>query len=206
MNKDTSTNLKWVIPAIIIVSVLVLAIALKHDELPYKLSSQEMLSEALNAENMVDKESLQKYVSGKFIFIDLRQPLEYNLSHPQDAINIPAEKILNEEFLHSIKDIEKEGNTIILYSSTPQKASGAWMLLKQTGVNNVRFFNGTFEQLISKEPVANSVYNEIPVIDTAILNKNIVTDKLSAPQQTNTQQKTVIPQRVKPAAESGGGC
>ncbi|HLN52797.1 MAG TPA: rhodanese-like domain-containing protein [Lentimicrobium sp.] len=205
MNKVTSTNLKWVIPTIIIVAVLVLAIALNHNDLPYELSGDEILKEARNPENMVDKSTLGQYAPGKTVFIDLRQPLDYNLSHAENAINIPAEKILTEDYLNSIKDIENEGNTIVLYCNTPQKASGAWMLLKQVGIENIRYFNGTFEQLMAKEAIADSKLNETPVIDTTKLNKK-GTGQPSALTKSDIKPKTVVPQRMQPAAESGGGC
>ena len=206
MKKDTSNNLKWVIPAIIIVCIMVIAIALNHDELPYKLSSEEMLKEVNNPENALDNSTLIKYTQGKSVFIDLRQPLEYNLNHAGSAINIPAEKILNEDYLNTIKDLRSEGNAIVLYSNTPQKASGAWILLKQIGIDNIRYFNGTYDQLVAKEQIANSLLNEVPVIDTSLLKKNNTVKSIAASKAVSNQPKKVIPQKAAPSVSSGGGC
>lgn len=204
MQKDTSNNLKWVLPTILIVSILVIVIALRSSKLPYELSSEQMLSETLKQDNKLDKNTLSSVTNS--LLIDLRQPLEYNLGHVKNAINIPAEKIFGDEYLRILNEMDAKGNVIILYCNTPQKASGAWMMLKQIGIKNVRYFNGTFEQLVSNDELANSKYNESPAIDTALLKSITSTVNSSTENKPTKQPVLLVPQRKAPASPTGGGC
>jgi hypothetical protein len=108
------------------------------------------------------------------------------------------------------QDIEKAGQTAVLYGETQQQANGPWLMLRQTGFKNVLLFTGNYAQL----DIANSdsttrllpQLSETPLIDTAALKA------ISSPSETGkdaaqpakTEKKTVAP--VKKAASSGGGC
>lgn len=204
MEKNKLKKVLWGLTALIIIAVVVTAIAIYQAKLPYKLTVKQTLAELNNKENVVDAASLQQIKQAeKTIFIDLRNPIEYNFSHYSEAINIPAEKILMEENMETIQEMQDNGNTIVLYADVPQKAAGTWMLLKQIGIDKVKLFSGTFDQLMSEQLLPVNLYNEIPVIDTTALQKK------NEPANTNTPKiavpkKAVSPVRVEP--QTGGGC
>lgn len=205
MDKKNQNLLIWAVIAIVVVLTGVTAIVMHHSDIPYKLTAEQTLSEITKTDNMPGIAEIGALKSNqKVAFIDVRNPLDYNLNHIEGAINIPAEKILNDDFVESINELETEGNIIILYGTTPGQAAGPWMLLKQIGITNVRMFNGSYDQLSAAKESSVAIYNEVPVIDTALLKKDVI--KQESPVKAASKPKPVIPQRVEPAAESGGGC
>lgn len=204
MEKNKLKKVLWGLAALIMIAIVVTGIAIYQAKLPYKLTVEQTLTELNNKDNVVDAASLQLIKQAeKTIFIDLRNPIEYNFSHYQEAINIPAEKILIEENMEVIQEIQDNGNTIVLYADVPQKAAGTWMLLKQIGIDKVKMFSGTYDQLMSEQLLPVNLFNEIPVIDTAALQKK------NEPANTNTPKiavpkKAVSPMRAEP--QTGGGC
>lgn len=204
MEKLKSNTLLWGVGALILIAILIIGIAVNQNNLPYKLTARQTLDEMTNKDNSVDQTSLQQLKRGKkTVFIDLRNPLDYNFKHYTEAINIPAEKILNEDYVEQLEEMEENGNTFILYADIPQRVAGPWMLLKQIGIENVMMYSGTFEQLMADQAVPNSVYNELPLIDTSALSNKKELVKAVAPKAA-TPKKAIIPVRAEPA--SGGGC
>lgn len=211
MEKSTLKKLVWGIPAAIITIAIIVTVALYTPDIPYKLTAEQTLNELSNKDNFINQGAIgQLKNNGKVVFIDVRNQKEYNFRHFSEAINIPAEKILNENYLESITQIEKEGNSIVIYGTVPNQAAGPWMLLKQTGITSVRMFDGTFEQLMGAQQLPLTISNEAPLIDTSALNKKqeiakVEVSKAKAPK-TGAPKKAVIPTRVEPVPESGGGC
>lgn len=206
MEKKKTQLLSYGIASLVVAVIIITAIAINHSDLPYKLTPQEALDQLKNKDNFIDPMVTFDKAAPKTVFIDVRNPHDYAFNHLENAINIPAERILQEDYLENIREIEENDNTIILYGSVPQQVAGPWMLLKQVGISNLKMYAGTFDQLMSNEPVAASIYNEIPVIDTTALSKKVEPAlKVSAPKAP-APKKEVVPLRVEPAPESGGGC
>lgn len=206
MEKKKSHLLGYAIASVALAIIILTAIAINHTDLPYKLTPQQALDQLKIKDNFIDPMATLNKEAPKTVFIDVRNPHDYTFNHLKDAINIPAEKILQEDFLENIREIEENGNTIIMYGAVPQQVAGPWMLLKQVGINNLKMYAGTFEQLMSNEPVTMNIYNEIPVIDTTALSKKVEpVSKVTAPKAP-APKKEVVPLRVEPAPESGGGC
>lgn len=207
MEKKKSHLVAYGIVSVVLAIVIIIAIALYRADIPYKLTPQEALEQLKNNDNFIDPIAGINKDAPKTIFIDVRSPHDYSFNHFKDAINIPAEKILQDDYLENIRDIEAEGNTIVLYGNVPHQAAGPWMLLKQIGVNNIKMYAGTFEQLMSNEKVVVNTFNEVPVIDTAALKKNTVASpEKSATSKAPAPKKEVVPLKVQPAPERGGGC
>jgi rhodanese-related sulfurtransferase len=211
MEKSTLNKLMWGIPAVILTIAIITTIALYTPHIPYELSVEQTLNELSNKGNYVDHEAIDQLKNtGKVVFIDVRNQKEYNFRHFSEAINIPAEKILSEEYLGSIQQMEEDGNSIVIYGSVPKQAAGPWMLLKQTGVKSVKMFNGTFEQLMGNHSSPLTIKNEVPLIDTAAINEigefAKVDEASDGSFKPNAPIKIVMPKRVEPGTVSGGGC
>lgn len=205
MEKIKCSMLGYGIAAGVVAIVIIIAIALNKTDLPYKLTAQQALEELKNKDNSIDPSSNTLKVDAKTVFIDVRNSLDYEFKHFDQAVNVPAEKILTGDYLESIREMEENGSTIVLYGAVPQQVAGPWLLLKQVGITKVKMYNGSFEQLISETPLPVAVYNEVPVIDTALLTKTEEPVKSSAPV-SKAPKKEVVPVKVQPKAESGGGC
>lgn len=199
---------------IAIVIVLIIGIVtIRRPDIKYTLTPAESLA-LLNEPGLVvtpdQAASLLKDSAGKTIFIDVRNSIAFERGHVKNALNIPVRELFSKSSKTALRDIEKAGQTAVLYGETQQQANGPWLMLRQTGFKNVLLFTGSFAQL----DITNSdsltrllpQLSETPLIDTAALKA------ISAPaavgkeavQPSKTQKKKVAP--VKKEASSGGGC
>jgi len=167
MEKIKSNILGYGVAAFVVVMIVIIAIIINRSEIPYTLSADQALQEMANKANYIEPSSLPELKDA--IFIDVRNPQEYDLSHHDGAINIPAEKMFLEENVDAVRELNSQGKPIVLYGAVPRQTAGLWLLLKQTGIDNVKMFNGTFDQLTSGKTEALGIYNEVPVIDTTAL-------------------------------------
>lgn len=141
----------------LITSILVLAIVIvgvfgllkidfsseNYKKLPADIHSQLLKKEYLvNVEELNINDSITDY-----IFVDLRSKFDFEKEHFNNAINIFAPTILEKEHLSLFKKIEKDGKTIILYSTSPQKTISTWYVLTKLGIENLKILNAniTFE-------------------------------------------------------------
>ncbi|HEX5743693.1 MAG TPA: rhodanese-like domain-containing protein [Flavobacteriaceae bacterium] len=141
----------------LITSILVLAIVIvgvfgllkidfsseNYKKLPADIHSQLLKKEYLvNVEELNINDSITAY-----IFVDLRSKFDFEKEHFNNAINIFAPTILEKEHLSLFKKIEKDGKTIILYSTSPQKTISTWYVLTKLGIENLKILNAniTFE-------------------------------------------------------------
>jgi rhodanese-related sulfurtransferase len=213
MDELNKTN-RLTITVIIIVLVIVTGlITFRRPDVKYNLTPTESLALLNDPALVITPEqaiALLKDSAGKAVFIDVRNSISFDRGHIKNAINIPVRELFSKKNKTTFRDIEKAGQTIVLYGETEQQANGPWMMLRQTGFKNVLLYTGSFAQL----DVANSdsitrllpQLSETPLIDTAAL-KLISSPAIAgkdAVKPTKTEKKTVAP--VKKAASSGGGC
>jgi len=65
--------------------------------------------------------------------IDVRSPYEYEQYSLPNAVNIPLDLLLKEE---NLKDLQKKGKELILFSNAAILSDQAWVLLNQKGYSN----------------------------------------------------------------------
>ncbi|MCF6167750.1 rhodanese-like domain-containing protein [Lutibacter sp.] len=70
--------------------------------------------------------------------IDIRSPYEYDKGYIKNAVNIYVPDLLESEQLSYIKQLDKENKIIVLYGKNPEEANGAWLLLTQLGLKNIK--------------------------------------------------------------------
>jgi rhodanese-related sulfurtransferase len=196
--------------------VLVISIGLvtlRRPDIKYSLTPAESLALLNDTALVISPEqttALFQDSSGKTIFIDVRNSIAFDRGHIKNAVNIPVRELFTKKNMSAFRDIEKAGQTAVLYGETQQQANGPWFMLRQTGFKNVLLFTGNYAQL----DIANSdsttrlmpQLSETPLFDTAAL-KAIsapVSNGEGAAQPAKSEKKTVAP--VKKAASSVGGC
>lgn len=81
----------------------------------------------------------------KGVWIDVRTPEEYKEGHLKDAVNIPADQIVER-----IKSVSPDKSAPVnLYCRSGRRAEAALQALKQAGYTNVTNHGG-YQNLISK--------------------------------------------------------
>ena len=202
--------------ALIIVVIIVAAVVIRNaGQVEYNGNLNNALVQLSNDKGEIAPAALKQMLHDKsktVVPVDIRSEIEYSRGTVEGAVNIPAYDLLGKRSLKFFTRLSRENGIAVLFSTTQSDANGAYMLLKQVGIENVSILQGGFE-LYSKMPLADSVLNaKIPVwaneicrIDTAAM-KAPKADKAGAAgaQKQDKPKQTVTP--VKKEASAGGGC
>lgn len=127
--------------------VVVMAIGLVFASLKtskkYKFSKsaitlhQELVSGSHLMDPATALELMQKN-DEKYIFIDIRNPREYDNFHIEGAINIPMQTVLDDEYIPYLKN----SKTKVLYSNENLEADQVRLLLTQYGYDKLMVLQG----------------------------------------------------------------
>jgi rhodanese-related sulfurtransferase len=213
MDELNKTNRLTIAVIGIVLVIIIGLVTLRRPDIKYSLTPEESIALLNDPALIITPEqasALLKDSAGKTVFIDVRNSIAFDRGHVKNAVNIPVRELFAKKSKATFRDIEKAGQTAVLYGETQQQANGPWLMLRQTGFKNVLLFTGTYAQL----DIANAdslirllpQISEIPLIDTAAL-KAISSPTSSGKEiakPAKTEKKTVAP--VKKAASSGGGC
>ena len=110
----------------------------------FKKTAYEMLDMVTADKHKIPfNQASQLIADPNTIFVDIRTPKEYDGFHIQNAINIPYERLLDDEFTNLFKNNQVK----ILYGNTSVNANAAWMILTQFGYENLYVLNSSIEDL-----------------------------------------------------------
>ncbi len=211
MDELNKTNRLTIIVVAFVLVIVVGLITFRRPDVKYVLTPAESLALLSNPELAITPEQaniLLKDTAGKTVFIDVRNSMAFNRNHVKNAINIPVRELFSSKSKKTLREIEKSGQTVILYGETQQQANGPWLMLRQTGFKNVLLFTGIFAQIdIAHEDSLTRLLpqiSETPLIDTVAL--KLVSSPATAAkvEPVKPLKKVVVP--VKKAVSSGGGC
>lgn len=213
MEELNKTNRLTIAVIGIVLVIIIGLVTLRRPDIKYSLTPAESLAILNNPALVITPEqasALLKDSAGKTVFIDVRNSIAFDRGHLKNAVNIPVRELFAEKSKSTFHDIEKAGQTAVLYGETQQQANGPWMMLRQTGFKNVLLFTGNYSQL--NIAAADSLTKLLPqlsetsLIDTAALKaiSTPVAGGKDAAKPVKTEKKKVAP--AKKAASSGGGC
>ncbi|MCD6200575.1 MAG: hypothetical protein J7K46_02070 [Bacteroidales bacterium] len=170
----------------------------------YKLTPQEMLTEAMAKKDVLTPDNIRDIIKkGEplLVLVDLRPPKDYIIGHIDDAVNIPLPDLLEKKYVSFLHQKDKE---VVLYADDEVKACAPWMLLKQLGYQHVKVMLGGYNYYITgkKMPpvVAGKCFDEYPKYDYASYFK----ENIRISQPPKVASKLVVPKRKKVATPSGG--
>jgi rhodanese-related sulfurtransferase len=213
MDELNKTNRLTIAVIGIVLVIIIGLVTLRRPDIKYSLTPAEslaLLNDPASVITPVQATALMKDSSGKTVFIDVRNSIAFDRGHIKNAVNIQVRELFAKKSKATFLDLEKAGQTAVLYGETQQQANGPWLILRQTGFKNVLLFTGNYVQL----DIANSdsltrllpQLSETPLIDTAALKAISAPAKTGkdAAQPVKSEKKKVTP--VKKEASSGGGC
>jgi len=207
LNRTDRLTIATVIFAIILVIGL---ITLKKPEIPYSLTVDEMAGVVISSTETITPGEVIAIVeqgNDNFLLVDVRNPVDYQKSHIRQSVNIPIHEILEKQNLKTFSDHAEGNKTVILYGQDQLQANGAWMVLKQTGFDNVRVLLGGFEyydQTSTGMPgSATSAYMaEKPVADYKAILESL--GSTTASSETKAPEPVKIIKKEKKSAAEGG--
>jgi rhodanese-related sulfurtransferase len=204
LNKTTRLTIAVVAIALVFVIGLV---TFQKPEVEYTLTPEVALSRLSDVTLIVDASKAREIIQrndANIFFIDIRNAISFDRSHIEKAINIPLREILDRSSLKLLRSLKEKGKTVIIYGETPQQASGAWMMLQQTGFLEVKMLNVNYTALNTNNDYASSLTTENPMIDIDALKKSTVSTTEGEVKKQTVVKKTVVPAKVE--TTSGGGC
>ncbi len=110
----------------------------------FKLAASEMLKKVVEENQFISLDQAKKFSSEKtkgIRFVDIRSPDEFVTYHLPGAINIPYERLLDEEFRSFFENEDKK----ILHGKNVSHANASWMLLTQYGYKNFSVLEGSVQ-------------------------------------------------------------
>lgn len=168
-----------------------------------KITSSELMTVMENFEQVTSKMAKAFNAdTGNFVFVDLRSPYDFEISHIPNAINIPTSFFLDDSNIHLFKEYSKTNQTVILYGQTERESISPWMLLQELGYSNTKVLLGGYNCFLNGNPscIAEMARYNYSKISTAGRNGEVL--KVEQPVPV----KKVIPIQKKKKAAAEGGC
>ncbi len=110
-------------------------------------------SELIKANHFISPEEAKALLSNQddnYIFVDIRNPRDFDNFHIDGSVNVPLQRVLDDEFVPYFNNNKKK----ILYSAENIKSNEIWLLLTQYGYDNLLVLQGGAnywkEHMISK--------------------------------------------------------
>lgn len=191
------------------------------------VTPEKLILESNSNERLIQPDELAKIIMGEdpsYVLVDLRDSVQFKKFSLPNALNIAADKILDEEYQPIL---QSEDYNVVLFSNGTILSDQVWMILRRAGYENIKVLNGglnQFYQLFLNPPKpletdsqdlfdeynfrkAVGAYFGIPNPDAMAPANDVKT--LNAPSTpakpaVKTPAKVVVPKKV----ESGGseGC
>lgn len=212
MKELTRTRRLTVASILFVVLIGVGLITLNKPEFEYQVSPEVMLEELYNLDNeMTPDEAMEilAYGDSAYVFVDVRNPNEYQRGFLGDAINIPVSDILDEGSLDFYRFMAEDSVTIVFYGKDQRAANAPWMLLKQLGFTNMKVLLGGYDYLADENldyydmPEIPKYFVEEPAMDFGAFMEDIGSIPL---EQASQEPKEIVPIKRKKKTISEGGC
>lgn len=189
--------------------ILIILIAVLSYERPkhlYKVNSAATLEKIITADYFV---SLDEIENPNYILVDVRDQIEYEKGHLENAINITTTEILSDENTDILNEIVEKEKVALLYGKNPNEVNGAFLMLTKLGYTNVKILSVensySDNQLITK-----NVAIEKPIADIkAFIDESVKKAQKDAKAKVVVRKppkKKVITVKKKKKAPAEGGC
>jgi len=105
----------------------------------FERSAREMLEKVTTESKQLSlKEASELVNSDNIVFIDIRTPKEFDGFHIQNAVNIPYDRLLDDDYIDFFSDDQKK----VIYGTTSVAANAVWLILTQYGYDNLFALDG----------------------------------------------------------------
>lgn len=179
------------------------------------ISPEKLLSNAISPERYISTDELAHKIINQdpsFLLIDVRDEESYSKYSLPNAINIPLEKLLEED---SESYLNQDEYDVILFSNDNFYADQAWLLCARLDYKNLRVLNGGmntwFNTVINPlKPNENEAATEFELYSfrkAASMHFGVVyPDQVKKVQPEKVTPKKVITIKKKKKAPAEGGC
>lgn len=119
------------------------------------VTPQKLMLEAVNNNRFIQPDELAKAIVGQdpsYYLVDLRDAKQFEKFTLPNAVNIPAQKILDE---NNKTNFNSDAYKVVLFANGTVLPDQVWMVMRRAGVKNVKVLNGglnRFYQLYLNPP------------------------------------------------------
>lgn len=214
--KELNRTRRLIIATILFVVIIMVGfLTFKSPDFEYAISPVVLIEELNKPNKTMTPDEAMKIIDNGYsstVFVDLRNPFEFNKGFLGEAINIPVSDILLDESIEFFQQMENDSIVVILYSNNQREANGPWMLLKQIGFNNMKVLLGGYDYLVKNEfsedniPEMQEYSVEEPILDYAAFFESIDNNGDNS-RERNTDKPIIIqPVKRKKKSVTAGGC
>ncbi len=192
---------------------LIIAAVPQNKTKPYKLTADQMLSEANTRTQFIAPETVADMIIKKdpsFQLIDVRSQDDFEKFSLPGAINIPVSDLLSDKYTDILNQDVKMN---IFYSNGTVTANEAWMITRQLGYKNNLVLEGGlnywFEAILNpQKPASTSPDEEFAKYDFRLSAGKALGGGMSVQTSQNQTTSSAKPpiQAVPKKKKAAGGC
>jgi rhodanese-related sulfurtransferase len=193
-----------------ILLVLIALLSYKRPKHLYAANTNEALQQISSPDYLMAQKDIDM---ANQAIIDVRTQIDFDKGHLENAINMYAPEILNNDNSDLLKDLKDKGKTLVLYGNNPTEAIAPYMVLYQLGYENIKILsveNSYYQnKLITKDvSLENPVADVNAFIQESIKKKEEAMKKAKVVNKPKTipAPKKVIPIKKKKKMPVEGGC
>ena len=183
--------------------VLIAVLSYKRPRHIYSINAQHTLEKIVSTDYFV---SLNEINNSEHVLIDIRNQFDFEKGHLENAINIYAPEILNEQNSEVFNELKEDNKTLILYGNSPNDVLGPYMLLYQLGYNDLKILtieiNYSQNKLITKDIVIEKSVADV----NAFINESVKKAAVKPKPIIKPKPKKVITVKKKKKKAPEGGC
>lgn len=139
MNKNYIKILGGITVAIAI--VLIVISVNEGKKYKFRMSAEELHRQVVEGNYMISPMEAQKIIErgdDRYVFIDIRNPREFDNFHLDGAVNVPLQRVLDDGYVSYLKNEKIK----VLYSDEGTDANQVRLLLTQYGYENLLVLQG----------------------------------------------------------------
>lgn len=157
-------NGRLLLASVVIPLGLIIAAVPENTTRPYKLTAEELLNEVSEGQQFMSPDEIAQMIISNdpgLQLIDVRSAAEFEKFSLPNAINVPLENLLADEYVDILnQDIKLN----VFYSNSSNHADQAWMITRQLGYRNNYVLQGGLnywvETIMNPEKPAEGSPNE----------------------------------------------
>ena len=201
-------NGRLLLASVVIPLGLIIAAVPENTTRPYKLNAEELLNEVSEGQQFMSPDEIAQMIISNdpsLQLIDVRSAAEFEKFSLPNALNVPLENLLADEYVDILnQDIKLN----VFYSNSSNHADQAWMITRQLGYRN-NGLNYWVETIMNPEkPAEGSPNEEFAKYDFRKGASDALGGGSAVSTSTTTSEPSNKPTIVKSKKKKGvqGGC
>ena len=121
-----------------ILIILIGLLSYKRPKHIYAVNPQSTLENIVSNDFYISQDELAEL---DMELIDVRNKFEFEKGHIENALNMYAPEILNDQNFDVLKQFDAENKFVVLYGANPTEALAPYMMLYQIGIKNLKILS-----------------------------------------------------------------